>query len=158
MEENDKSKNSENTTNKEKYPISEKDEEELAKLLGIKQTDSYVLEEFENKEITTLEDAIKVAEYGRHVIKLIEEERKHPKMSFDEKITRQLAQERTEYMRRWNAMTKEERMAEMDRKSKISEELARKSGAKLYEVKVNKDALSQISLIDEIADKSKENK
>ena len=136
MEENDKSKNSENTTNKEKYPISKEDEEELAKLLGIKQTDSYVLEEFENKEITTLEDAIKVAEYGRHVIKLIEEERKHPKMSFDEKITRQLAQERTEYMRRWNAMTKEERMAEMDRKSEQTQKLAEELGLKIREVKV----------------------
>ena len=34
-------------------------------------------------------------------------------------------------------MTDEEKMAEMDRKNKVTEELARKSGSKLYDVKVN---------------------
>ena len=115
-------------------------------------------DELVNKDDYTKEDLEKILEFCEDINKQIEEEKKNPKIFFNERITKQLAQERADYMKRWNAMTKEEQIAEMDRKSKVTEELARKSGAKLYEVKVNEDALSQIGLTDEIEDNSKDNK
>ena len=159
MEENDKSKNSENKVQEDDFfQLSNEDEKKLSKLLGIKLMDTSVLEELRGKIDYTDEDLKKLLDYTEYVKNFMEEEKKHPRESSIERITSQLAQERVEYMKKWNAMTKEEQIAEMDRKSKVTEELARKSGAKLYEVKVNEDALSQMGLTDEIEDNSKDNK
>ena len=66
----------------------------------------------------------------------IEENKRKPQESSSELIRRQLNEERLEYMKRWLEMTDEEKMKEAERKSKQTEEVAKRVGAKVKEVKI----------------------
>ena len=137
MEENDKSKNSENKVQEDApVRISKEDKEMLARLLGIKLMDTSVLEELSEKTDYTDKDIKKLLDYTEYVKNFMEEEKKHPRESSAERITRQLAQERADYMKRWNAMTDEEKMKEAEDRNSIVKEMAERTGARVKNVKV----------------------
>ena len=137
MEENDKSKNSENKVQEDDFfQLSNEDEKKLSKLLGIKLMDTSVLEELSEKPDYTDEDIKKLLDYTEYVKEFMEEEKKHPNESFAERITKQLAQERADYMKRWNAMTDEEKMKEAEDRNSIVKEMAERTGARVKNVKV----------------------
>lgn len=94
----------------------------------MKKIDMSLLKELNGKKKKSREDLERLLEFTENLEKQIEEEKNNPQKSWLENAINQISDERVEYMESWNEMTDEEKMQEMDRKNKQTEEVSKSVG------------------------------
>ena len=99
----------------------------------MKKIDTSLLEELNGKKKMSREDLEKLLEFTENLEKQMEAEKNNPQKCWLENAINQISDERVEYMERWLEMTEEEKMQEAERKSKQTEEVAKRVGAKVKE-------------------------